>query len=117
MPPEDLEPGKVFASGDYAAPATKLVEQLKATYPGVEFSVGWTAKRLHVTIHEATASDAVVGTLTGDRRAVHHRVIKICLRVTGPETEELWVVSKSATGSASGEKGTWRTFQGMLGGG
>jgi hypothetical protein len=116
-PPEDLEPGKVFASGEYAEPAKELVEQLKTAFPGVEFSVGWTAKRLHVTVHEATASEAVAGALTSSRKDVHHRIIGICLGLTAPETEELWVISKSETGSASGEKGTWQTFQGMLGSG
>lgn len=117
MPPEDLEPGKVEASGEYAAPAKELMEQLTAAYPGVEFSVGWTAGRVHVTIHEGTASGAVAEGLVADRKALHGRIIGMCLAAAAPATKQIWVSSKSATGSGYSDKGEWATYKELLGGG
>jgi hypothetical protein len=116
-PSEDLDPGEVEASGEYAAPAEKLMEQLKASYPGVEFSVGWTVGRAHVTIHEGTASGAVAEAVASDRKALHDRIVGMCLAAGAPATKEIWVSSKSEAGSVYSDKGEWETYRRLFGGG
>ena len=114
-PPPTLEPGELFAAEEYSEPAKQLMEQLEAVYPGVEFSVAWSADWLRVTIHEETASESVLAGLTSDRKGLHHDIMEYCFAVKAPPTSEIAVSSKTEDGSGYTDEGDWETYKALLG--
>ena len=101
---EELPPGKVEASPDYARAAQRLLVDLRSAFPDADFGIAWNAHRLHISIHGVSYEAATETRLGDDGEPTNLAadVLTVCLAADAPPTKAFEL-------SAKQEDGIWFT--------